>query len=317
MKVLERGARYISVVMFLSFLAACDGDDDHPRRADPEPNIAEVAAANGSFTTLITALEAAGLDATLADEDATFTVFAPTDDAFAKLGTDTINSLLADTDTLSDILLYHVVAEQEIDADAAAAAVGMTLDMANGDDAAVSQVGDALYVNLSQVIDTNISASNGIIHVLDTVLIPPVERGTPTDNIVETAVNAGNFGTLVTALQAAGLDTTLADENETFTVFAPTDAAFGLIPQATLDALLADPMGDLTAILLDHVIQGAEVNSIGAFAAAGTDVSTLGGDIPISINENNQLTVGGSVVSMTDIYTTNGVIHVIDAVILQ
>jgi uncharacterized surface protein with fasciclin (FAS1) repeats len=148
------------------------------------------------------------------------------------------------------------------------------------------------------------------------VLLPPKTKGTPTDNIVETAIAAGNFTTLVTALQAAGLDATLANESETFTVFAPTDAAFALIPEATLNALIADTPA-LTQVLLQHVIIGAEVDSVTAFTLNGMQVDTASGeDIAIAI-VNGNLEVQGSIVSMFDIYTSNGVIHVIDAVITE
>ena len=308
-------ARVIGVALVALTLSACDDDDDgNSSRQEGQLSIVEVATDDGSFTTLLSALEATGLDMVLSDEEQTFTVFAPTDAAFEKLGDDTINTLLADTDTLSDILLYHVVAEQEIDAEAAVGAAGTTITMANEDPAAVSQVGDDLFLNLSEITATDIEAENGIIHVLDTVLIPPVEEGVPIDNLVETAIAAGTFTTLVTALEATGLDATLADETATFTVFAPTDDAFALLGNSTITALLGDTEA-LSAILLQHVVSGAAVDSVSAYAAAGTNITTAGGaEVLVSI-EGNQLTVGGATVETTDIYTVNGVIHVIDMVI--
>ena len=138
----------------------------------------------------------------------------------------------------------------------------------------------------------------------------------PTQNIVETAVSTEGFSTLVSALQSTGLDSVLADENETFTVFAPTDAAFDKIDQATLDTLLADTDA-LTDVLLQHVIQGAAVESTSAFTLKGGTATTAGGaEVAIEIVDG-KLVVGGAVVSTYDIYTTNGVIHVIDSVILE
>ena len=206
--------------------------------ADPQ-SIVDVATANGSFTTLIAALEATGLDTTLSDMDSKFTVFAPTDDAFALLGQDVIDSLLADTDTLSDILTYHVISG-EVDSSAAISSAGSLVEMVNGDSVGLSLDGDNLLVNTATVILVDVAADNGVIHVIDAVLTPPAVKGTPTMNIVDTAVAAGDFGTLVTALQAAGLDATLADETQSFTVFAPTDAAFGMIDPETLNLLIAD-----------------------------------------------------------------------------
>ncbi len=282
----------------------------------PDPqSIVDVAVANGSFTTLIAALEATDLDATLSDMDSTFTVFAPTDDAFELLGQAAIDALLADTETLTDILTYHVIAS-EIDAAAAISSAGTTVEMANGDLVGLSLDGDDLLINAVTVITTDVQADNGVIHVIDAVLIPPSERGTPTMNIVDTAVSAGNFTTLVATLQATGLDSTLADETSTFTVFAPTDDAFAMIDSATIDLLLANT-DVLSKILLQHVVQG-EVDAVSAYTLNGKSVATLAEvDIPITINSAlDQLTFGGATVGVTDIYTTNGVIHVIDTVVI-
>ena len=282
--------------------------------ADPQ-SIVEVAVANGSFTTLIAALEATGLDTTLSDMDSKFTVFAPTDDAFALLGQDVIDALLADTDTLSDILTYHVISG-EVDSSAAISSAGSLVEMVNGDSIGLSLDGDNLLVNTATVILVDVAADNGVIHVIDAVLTPPADKGTPTMNIVDTAVAAGDFGTLVTALQAAGLDATLADETQSFTVFAPTDAAFAMIDPETLNLLLADADA-LSSVLLQHVVSG-EVNSVTAYTLNGLSATTASGAaIPVAINtELDTLTFGGATVQTTDIYTTNGIIHVIDTVVI-
>lgn len=310
--------RYLLIVALTFGLVACGSDDDDNHNPPPPPEaetIVDVAVANGNFTTLVAALEATGLDETLDDENATFTVFAPTDDAFALLGQDTIDGLLADTDTLSNILLYHVIADAEVDAEAAVASAGTTVEMANGQRVGLSLEGESLLVNLSMVTMTDIETDNGIIHVIDAVLMPPVERGEPSMNIVETAVDNGNFTTLVAALQAADLDTTLANEAETFTVFAPTDDAFAMVGEENINALLNDQQA-LQAVLLQHVISGAEVTSVDAYAANGTAVETASGaEVMVDIVDR-MLTVGGAEVVMSDIYTTNGVIHVIDTVIV-
>ena len=282
--------------------------------ADPQ-SIVDVAVANGSFTTLVTALEATGLDVTLSDMDSKFTVFAPTDDAFALLGQDVIDALLADTDTLSDILTYHVISG-EVDSSAAISSAGSLVEMVNGDSIGLSLDGDNLLVNTATVILVDVAADNGVIHVIDAVLTPPADKGTPTMNIVDTAVAAGDFGTLVTALQAAGLDATLADETQSFTVFAPTDAAFAMIDPATLNLLIADTDA-LSSVLLQHVVSG-EVNSVTAYTLNGSSATTASGAaIPVVINtELDTLTFGGATVQTTDIYTTNGIIHVIDTVVV-
>ena len=302
------------------FVQGCGGSSSgyHEPTPEPEPepmSIVDVAVANGSFTTLVAALEATGLDVTLSDMDNLFTVFAPTDDAFALLGDETIAALLDDTDTLTDILTYHVIGA-EIDSSAAISSAGATVEMVNGDSTGLSLDGDNLLVNTVTVTTVDVEADNGVIHVIDAVLIPPADKGTPTMNIVDTAVSAGDFGTLVTALQAAGLDATLADETQSFTVFAPTDAAFAMIDPVTLELLLADTEA-LSDVLLQHVVSG-EVSSVTAYTLNGLSATTASGaEIPVAINsELDTLTFGGATVTTTDIYTTNGVIHVIDMVVV-
>ncbi len=134
----------------------------------------------------------------------------------------------------------------------------------------------------------------------------------PTQNIVEIAQGNPDFSTLVTAVSAAGLVDTLSGPGP-FTVFAPTNDAFAALPAGTLDTLLADPTGQLTDILKLHVISGA-VSSEQAIAAAGGTVETLGGPVTVELR-GSDLYVGGAKVVTTDIQATNGVIHVIDAVI--
>jgi transforming growth factor-beta-induced protein len=282
-------------------------------------SIVEVATKAGGFTTLLAALEAADLTALLDDLDGTFTVFAPTDAAFAALGDEAVAALLADPEALANVLKYHVISGSSV---MASAAIGVAnsdnpfVAMANGDKVALSTSGESLLVNTSTVTSANVAASNGVIHVIDKVLMPPADVTVSTSNIVETAIAAGSFTTLVTALQATGLDATLTDETTTFTVFAPTDAAFALLGQATINALLAD-IEALKKILLQHVIAGAKIDALTAYSSNGASVTTAGGaSVPIAIVDGN-LTVGGATVTTADIYTNNGIIHVIDAVIVD
>jgi uncharacterized surface protein with fasciclin (FAS1) repeats len=304
------------VVTSLFLFQACNDDDDEVVPVqEPAVTIVDAAVADGRFTTLVAALVSTGLDATLADEASKFTVFAPTDDAFALLGQETIDALLADTDTLSNILTYHVIGG-EVDAAAAVAAAGTQVEMVNGDFVGLSLDGESLLVNTSTVIITDLQTDNGIIHVVDAVLLPPAEKGEPTMNIVETAVADGRFTTLVAALQATDLDVALADSSASYTVFAPTDDAFALIGEETINTLLANT-DVLSEILLQHVVQG-EVSSVAAFTLNGQSPETLSGNtIPIAINSTTDfLTFGGANVVIKDLYTTNGVIHVIDMVVV-
>ena len=312
--------RYLKIfsitVLSVLFLQACDDDDEIVIEEVVPNTIVDVAVSNGSFTTLVAALQATGLDATLADTGSKFTVFAPTDDAFALLGQETIDALLADTDTLSDILTYHVL-DSEVDAATAIGLAGSTVAMVNGDNTGLSLDGDNLLINTSTVITTDIQTDNGIIHVIDAVLMPPKDMEMATLNIVETAVENGSFTTLVAALQATDLDMVLADESATFTVFAPTDDAFALIGDETINTLLANT-DVLSSILLQHVVSGAAVDSVSAYSLNGTTVETASmAQIALAINtETDMLTFGGANIVMKDIYTTNGVIHVIDAVVV-
>lgn len=311
-------------ILSMLFLQGCSDDDDNTVpvpvpvvEETPTPStIVDVAVSNGSFTTLVAALQATGLDDTLSDPQGSFTVFAPTDDAFALLGQDTIDALLADTDTLSNILTYHVISG-EVDAATAIGLAGTKASMVNGDEVGLSLSGDSLLVNTATVIIADIQTDNGIIHVIDAVLLPPENMTVPTANIVETAVASGQFTTLVTALQATGLDAVLADGNTDFTVFAPTDAAFALIDPQTMQTLLANT-DVLSSILLQHVVVGSAVDSVTAYSLNGAMVETAStANIGLSINTmTDKLTFGGANVIVEDIYTTNGIIHVIDAVVV-
>ena len=289
-----------------------------PTEDDPSSGtIAAVATANGSFTTLLSALAMTGLDATLSDESGKFTVFAPTDAAFTALLADlgiSAADLLADPN-LSDILLYHVISGAEVNAAAATAIAGNTVEMGNGDNMALSLSNADLFANLSAISLPNVDASNGIIHVIDTVLLPPADAAAPTLNIVETAQGNPDFSTLVTALSATSdLVSILSDPNGDFTVFAPTNAAFAALPAGLLDTLLATPDGTLRDILLKHVVAGS-VDSVTAFTLNGMEVPTVNGETVAIAIDSGVFTVDGAQVTTFDIITTNGVIHVIDAVI--
>ena len=315
-----------SLILLFTFgaLVACDSDNNNSSPApeapvaEPPPpelgSIVDVARDAGSFSTLLTALEAAGLDATLADEDADFTVFAPTDEAFEALPEGTLDSLLADTDLLTDVLLYHVITDSVVGSDTALSLAGTTQLMANEAKVAITVRGDALYLNESMVIDTDIEASNGVIHVIDMVLVPTV-LAEPEGSIVDLAVASPDLTTLVTALQAADLVSTLADEDALFTVFAPTDDAFAALGDEAIAALLAD-VEALTDVLLYHVVGGAAVDSIDATALYGEMVTMLNeADVAIDIRDG-ELFVNESKVIIKDIPATNGIIHVIDMVLI-
>lgn len=316
-------SRFGTLVLACLALTACGGVDMKTSEpvplADlpaPTPTILDVVIEAGDFTTLIAAIDAAGLTSTIDDASATLTVFAPTDAAFALLGGAAINDLLADPDALSDILLYHVVSGTALDSAAATDAVGTTIEMANGDRVGVSAKNDSLFLNLSKVTATDIQADNGVIHVIDAVLMPPADATLSESTIINIAAADERFTTLVAALGATGLDTVLASDTDTFTVFAPTDAAFEAMGSANVTALLGD-LDNLTEILQQHVITDAAVDAVTAYSLSGNAATTVGGaEVPISISSKRELRVGGAKVIIADIHASNGVIHVIDTVIV-
>ncbi|WP_238937579.1 fasciclin domain-containing protein [Pseudoalteromonas sp. S16_S37] len=154
--------------------------------------------------------------------------------------------------------------------------------MANGKKAALSYTDMTLFVNDAVVTTANVNADNGVIHVLNKVIMPPIEQQASSKTIAQTAIDTAELSTLVSALQAANLVDTFNDTSKTFTVFAPTNNAFKKIPSDTLSALLTDQTA-LTGVLTQHVVADASINSIGAFSANGKQVNTLAGKA-LSIN---------------------------------
>jgi uncharacterized surface protein with fasciclin (FAS1) repeats len=306
-----------SIVMISASLAlfGCS-DDDNDSDNEAVLDIVETATDAEGFSTLVAAVSAADLVATL-QGDGPFTVFAPTDEAFTNFleAKDLSADQLLESPDLADILTYHVLASEVLAEDAIAVASSdeNVVYTVNGQGLALSLSGEDLYINLSKVISPDILASNGVIHAIDAVLEPPMERGEPTASIVEIALaDPENFSSLVDALTSADLVTALEGEGP-FTVFAPTNDAFKKIPEDTLNGLSIE---QLTAILKQHVVSG-EVDSISAFALNGDSADTLAGD-DISIDiVDGKLMVQGAMVVLTDIYATNGVIHVIDTVITE
>lgn len=420
-----------------------------------------VAQEAGGFDTLLAAIDAAGLTKSLMAEDGAFTVFAPTDDAFAALPEGTVDSLLADTETLNQVLTYHVLPQVVMADDISD---GMEAATMQGDVVTFTVSSDVVMINDAAITAADITADNGVIHVIDAVILPsavaealgasgaeeaaaaseeeetpepvqsitverqetdgssvtvgsveaaqdswvavrtndafqpgdvlgyaavpagvsenvmvdlaepltesgmyfvslhaddgeagafeypdadpvvmymqsPVEEPVqlvvgemtaaeeaeatpePTEeaaaapecmDIVDTAINADGFGTLVTAVQAAGLVDTLKSEGP-FTVFAPADEAFAALPDGTLDALLEDPEGALKEVLLYHVIPDKLMAE--DIAKMGSSVTAQGQSVTFTVGGNNIMVNDANVVA-ADIEACNGVIHVIDKVII-
>jgi transforming growth factor-beta-induced protein len=289
--------------------------------------IVDIAVEDGRFETLVAALQAADLVSTLSGEGP-FTVFAPTDDAFAALPDGVVAGLLEDIPSLTEVLTYHVVsgtvlAETLVGLTSAATLQGeeVTIEVIDPNRPPLT-IGNVM-IDGATVLITDIIGSNGVIHVIDAVILPSAiaaSLATPEDamdsmvlskTIVDIAVEDGRFGTLVTALQAAGLVETLSGDGP-FTVFAPTDDAFAALPDGVVAGLLED-IPALTDVLTYHVISGLVL----AEQVVGlTSATTLQGeDVTIAVNDGSVM-IDGAKVIITDIIGSNGVIHVIDAVIL-
>jgi uncharacterized surface protein with fasciclin (FAS1) repeats len=250
--------------------------------------------------TLEAAVIAAGLDDDLSGEGP-FTVFAPTDDAFAALPAGTVETLLADSAALANILLYHVAGVDALSTDLSDGQRVMTLQ---GGDVVVTINETGVFINEAQVTMANLDATNGVVHVIDAVLTPPPAT------VVDIIVNSEVHTTLETAVGIAGLGGALSGEGP-FTVFAPTDAAFAALPDGALDALVADSAA-LANVLLYHVA-GAEAYS--SDLEDGQRVMTLqGGDVVVTINEMGVF-INDAEVTVANLQALNGVVHVIDAVL--
>jgi len=271
-------------------------------------NIVQTAVAAGNFDMLVSLIEQAGLADTLA-HGGPFTVFAPTDAAFAKLPTATLDALAADPALLKKVLLYHVVAGKVYAAQAAKLTSATTVE---GEDVQISVTSSGgLEVNDSNVIVADVKAKNGVIHAIDSVLLPPSLAPAP-KNIVDTAVAAGDFTTLVKLLQATGLDAVLAGDGP-FTVFAPTDEAFAKLPKATLDALAADP-ALLKQVLLYHVVKGSVPAKKVVKLKSATTVE--GSKVRIKVRNGTVYLNRRTKVTATDVRASNGIIHVINKVLI-
>ena len=270
-----------------------------------EKDIVDTAVGAGSFKTLVAAVKAAGLVETLKGKGP-FTVFAPTDEAFAKLPKGTVETLLKPENKakLQAILTYHVVPGSVMAADVVKLTGAVTVQ---GQKVDIAVKDGKVTVDGANVVKTDIACSNGVIHVIDSVILPADK------DIVDTAVAAGSFKTLAAALTAAGLVDTLRGEGP-FTVFAPTDDAFAKLPAGTVESLLLPENKEkLIAVLTYHVVAGKVLASDVVKLKSAKTVN--GKDVTIKVSDKGVM-VDGAKVLKTDIETSNGVIHVIDSVIL-
>ena len=278
--------------------------------AETSSHIDDVALADGRFKTLAAARTKAELVGVLQGEGP-LTVFAPTDKAFAKLPAGTVESLLepGNLDQLQAILKYHVSPGATTLAGALEAGSAAT---AQGGSLAIAFKNGQVRVNGAVILDADIACSNGVIHVIDSVLLPPTPAPAAND-ILGVAKSAGNFDTLITAVEAAGLTSVLQGKGP-FTVLAPTDEAFAALPEGTVRELLKkENLEQLKAVLTYHAFAGT-ISAGDALNARSAE--TLNGQPVKFAIKNGTLQVNGATILSTDIACDNGIIHVIDAVLL-
>jgi uncharacterized surface protein with fasciclin (FAS1) repeats len=268
------------------------------------PTIVEVAVGNKDFSTLVTALKASCLDSTLSGHGP-FTVFAPTNGAFNKLPKGTVVKLLRPESkkTLQSILVHHVVPGAFPAAKVGTASGTITV---GGQWLDFKPKGKQIFIDGALVTVADIQCRNGVIHVIDTVMLPA------DSNLVEVASKAGGFQTLLAAASAAGLAETLQSSGP-FTVFAPTDSAFASLGNETIEFLLLPENRETLASVLKHHVAQGRVYSPDAIAA-GSIMTLAGTTLPITIHDGKAM-VGNAHLVATDVDANNGVIHVIDTVL--
>jgi len=273
--------------------------------AEDSFTVMDIIANSADHEVLTAVLGLTGLDEALRGEGP-FTVFAPTDAAFAAIPQEVIDELLANPEgDLTQILLYHVVNDTALSTDLEDGQLIMTLQ---GQDVVVNIINGTVFINEAQVIVADLIADNGVVHVIDAILLP----GEETFTVMDIIANSADHEVLAAILGLTGLDEALRGSGP-FTVFAPTDAAFAAIPEEVIDELLANPEGDLTQILLYHVVNDTALSTD---LEDGQVIMTLQGqDVVVSI-VNGSVFINDAQVIIADLIAENGVVHVIDAVLL-
>lgn len=325
---------FASILALSLTITGCGDDDDTQPTPQPEPNLTELVADASQFSILEEALVRTELDKVLGSSTDQFTVFAPNDVAFSslftELGVSNLDEAIADVgaEGIKNILLYHVVSGTVTSSDLSTGYV--KTEGVNGNNfnlSAYVAVTNAVNINdRSSVISADLSASNGVAHEIDQVLLPLT--------VNDIATVDPKLSSLQTSLSlaAGGLNNVLSDETQTFTLFAPTDAAFDTLVDILGAANLADLVSTLTPqglsdVLLYHVLGTEQRQSDlstgnvstaffpgGSSAPAATFFVNVGSSgVTIVDNSNN---TDDANVMMTDITGTNGSVHVIDQVLL-
>ncbi len=296
------------------FLAAASADAANPPRnlgGNTNRNLVEVLSGAPNFSLLVDAVVQAGLADTL-QTAGPFTLFAPTNRAFLSLPPQKLQVLLDRPDVLLETLLYHGIGDTFTAADVVGHPVSPTL---TGRKVRFTVDDGCVRVNQSNVIAVDYETSNGVIHVIDRVLlpcIPALDQGDCAQpNLVQLLDSNPEFSTLATAVRVAGLAETLSSGGN-FTVFAPTNAAFDALPGTVLQDLLNDPPA-LANVLLYHVFRGVHTEKE---VATFDRFRTLQGSFVEFSTDGIDLFVNDSTIVGTDILAGNGVAHVISSVLV-
>lgn len=301
------------VFLLISSFSFVSCEDNDSESVMSDKTITSIAASNPDFSTLVLALKRAGLDDELANPASDFTVFAPTNAAFAALLSELKVASLNDipVETLTKVLLYHVKSGKSTSMQITS---GYYSSLATGP-AEGSKL--SLYVDMtatkinsrSKITQTDVMADNGVIHVIDKVLLPM--------SIADHAVANSSFSSLVAALSKASLVPALDDDTKTYTVFAPTNDAFAALLKA-LGATLNDlSAATLSPILLYHVVNGYVPSTTVAAGYVPTLSTAFGKTVSLQLSISGGVKLNNTVnVIATDVVGTNGIVHVIDKVLL-
>ncbi len=307
----SRLAITMAVALSLVFISSCDDDDDSS--SQPDKTIVEIAQSNSNLSSLVAALSKYPDLVSTLNGNGKYTVFAPTNAAFTSLLTAIGQTSVNDVpeNVLKNILQYHVVTSAAIKS---TQLTNGTVEAANGEDISVTITGGVKLNGTVNVTTADVEASNGVIHIVDAVLVPPSVKPI-VGTIVAPAYFNKNFTTLIAAVQAADasiLTTLLGNgpSNNKLTLFAPTNAAFTAAGITTLP-----DKATLNAVLKYHVIDD-DVRAAELPAGSAT-ITTLGGKFYLSNNGANGVFINGTTkVTVTDIAGSNGVVHVIDRTLI-
>ncbi|WP_164111637.1 MULTISPECIES: fasciclin domain-containing protein [Sphingobacterium] len=295
-------------------MVSCSDKEDSPNPQE-EKTITAIVSSDNNFSILKAAVVRAGLAATL-DGTGPFTVFAPTNAAFQKAGFSNEASIATvPVETLKSILLYHTVATKAT-AGSLPTASNTAVKTVQGADIYVTKSAAGVYVNGAMVTKADVTAKNGVIHVIDNVLMPP------TGNIVQVLSGKPDYSFLVAAVvrasQGAVNVKAVLEANGPLTVFAPTNQAFIQAGFASVQAVQAADPATLTSILTGHVVEGrifsnAVQNNLSVKTLAQNNI-VFGVGSSVTVKGNGNTTA--ATVTSVNLTTTNGVIHTIDKVLL-